>query len=83
MLTSILLIWENNPVYGCSVCFVPGDSSSATALKMGVATLLFVLLGVLGSLAVFFLQVRKRQTDIRISGYQGMVIRILGYQGST
>ena len=47
--------------YACSMCFFGSPKDPANiALRGGVLTLLFILLGVLGGFIKFFLDIRKR-----------------------
>ena len=58
MLAVILLPTK---AFACSVCFFgSSDKKTLLALQMSVITLLAILLGVLGLLTKFFLNIRKR-----------------------
>ena len=62
---SLLSIAGAAEAYACAACFGRVDSASGAGLRMGILSLLVILLCVLGCLVSFFLQVRKRE---RISG---------------
>ena len=47
-------------LYACAVCFGATDLSSRMGLAMAILTLLCILLFVLGSFVVFFVQIQKR-----------------------
>ena len=47
-------------IFACSVCYGASDSPLSWGLNMAIVTLLVILVGVLGSMTSFFLNVRKR-----------------------
>ena len=54
------LLLTPRDLYACAVCFGATDLSSRMGLAMAILTLLCILLFVLGSFVVFFVQIQKR-----------------------
>ena len=47
-------------VDACAVCYGAADSNFTNGLNMAILTLLMILIGVLGCVGAFLLQLRKR-----------------------
>ena len=47
-------------VFACATCFGKSDSKLAEGMNWGILTLLFVILGVLGGIAAFFVFLARR-----------------------
>ena len=48
----------------CAVCYGASGSSLTAGLNMGIFTLLVILVGVLGKIASFFLDVHKKSIEL-------------------
>ena len=63
----LLLIWLvlgvcllPSPVWACAACFGASDSKLAVGMNWGIFSLLVVVVGVLGTIATFFIYLAKR-----------------------
>ncbi len=61
----LLALAISRPAEACSVCFVGPDAAYGTALRMGVFSLLFILLAVVGFFSVFFWNINKKQEQFK------------------
>jgi len=58
------------PVLACAACFGKSDSSMARGMNWGIASLLVVVIGVLGGIASFFIYIARKSAmaDASMSG---------------
>ncbi len=49
-----------SPVWACAACFGASDSKLAVGMNWGIFSLLVVVVGVLGTIATFFIYLAKR-----------------------
>jgi len=55
-----LFLLKTSPVVACSVCYGAPDALMTKGLNMGILSMLLILVGVLGSFIVFFVQFQRR-----------------------
>jgi hypothetical protein len=53
-----------SPVFACAACFGQSNSAMARSLNWGILSLLVVVVGVLGSIASFFVYLAKRSATL-------------------
>ena len=66
----LCLSFVPGPVLACAACFGKSDSSLAKGMNWGIASLLVVVIGVLGAIASFFIYIARKSAmaDASLSG---------------
>ena len=59
-----LLLGSSRAASACATCFGRSDSKLAEGMNWGIASLLFVVVGVLGGLAAFFIFLAKKSAGL-------------------
>ena len=59
-----LLLGSSRSASACATCFGRSDSKLAEGMNWGIASLLFVVVGVLGGLAAFFIFLAKKSAGL-------------------
>jgi hypothetical protein len=60
MLFTLMAVAAPRAAMACPVCFGQSDSPMAIAMNMGIIAMLFVVAGVLGGFASFFIYLMRR-----------------------
>jgi hypothetical protein len=55
--------WRAESVLACAACYGQSDSPLAEGMNWGIFTLLGVVAGVLGGIALFFVHIGRRSAD--------------------
>jgi hypothetical protein len=59
------LACQAQPLFACAACFGKSDSPLAAAMNWGIASLLVVVVFVLGSVASFFIFLAKKAASVQ------------------
>ncbi|MHB8519666.1 MAG: hypothetical protein ACYDH9_02800 [Limisphaerales bacterium] len=65
-LAALTLAWmaAPSPAFACAACFGQSNSAMARSMNWGIASLLVVVVGVLGGIASFFVYLAKRASTV-------------------